>query len=73
MQKEAKIYVAGQRGQTGSAIDIKLKCKDRVVWDANKPDGTPQKLMDISKLNGLRWRPALNLAGGMLRPTGTIS
>ena len=27
-----------------------------IVWDASKPDGTPRKLMDISRLTALGWR-----------------
>jgi hypothetical protein len=29
----------------------------RLVWDASKPDGTPRKLMDVSRLAALGWRP----------------
>ena len=28
-----------------------------VEWDASKPDGTPRKLMDVSRLRGLGWAP----------------
>ena len=28
-----------------------------IVWDATRPDGTPRKLMDVSRLRGLGWAP----------------
>jgi len=37
----------------------------RVAWDASKPDGTPRKLMDTSKINALGWRPRLGLREGI--------
>ncbi len=37
----------------------------RLVFDATKPDGTPRKLLDSSKLHGLGWRPRLALADGI--------
>lgn len=39
--------------------------KGRLVFDASKPDGTPRKLLDISKLLGLGWRPRIDLAAGI--------
>ena len=29
----------------------------KIVWDTSKPDGTPRKLMDSSRLCALGWRP----------------
>ncbi len=37
----------------------------RVVTDSSKPDGTPRKLLDSSKLTGLDWRPRIALAEGL--------
>jgi GDP-L-fucose synthase len=37
----------------------------RVVWDTTKPDGTPRKLMDSSRLFGLGWRPLVDLETGI--------
>jgi GDP-L-fucose synthase len=34
-------------------------------FDAGKPDGTPRKLMDSSKLNNLGWKPSIELAEGI--------
>ena len=36
-----------------------------VEWDTDKPDGTPQKLLDISKLNKLGWRAKIELRDGI--------
>ncbi len=37
----------------------------RVTWDATKPDGTPRKLMDVSKLAALGWRAKTVLRDGI--------
>ena len=36
-----------------------------LVFDTTKPDGTPRKLLDVSRLNGLGWRPRLSLEEGI--------
>jgi GDP-L-fucose synthase len=36
-----------------------------VVWDQTKPDGTPRKLMDSSRLFALGWRPQMGLREGI--------
>ncbi|KAM1349196.1 hypothetical protein PS2_003314 [Malus domestica] len=38
----------------------------RLVWDSTKPDGTPRKLMDSSKLAGLGWAPKISLKDGLV-------
>ncbi len=35
------------------------------IWDTDKPDGTPRKLLDVSTLTGLGWRPRVDLATGI--------
>ena len=37
----------------------------RIAWDASKPDGTPRKLLDVSKLRGTGWEPQVALADGI--------
>jgi GDP-L-fucose synthase len=37
----------------------------RFVFDGSKPDGTPQKLLDISKLTALGWCPQIELETGI--------
>lgn len=39
--------------------------KGRLVFDASKPDGTPRKLMDVSRLAGMGWRARLTLHDGL--------
>lgn len=36
-----------------------------IVWDTSKPDGTPRKLMDSSRLFALGWRPQIGLEAGI--------
>ena len=36
-----------------------------IVWDTDKPDGTPRKLMDSGKLRGLGWQPKVDLEQGL--------
>jgi GDP-L-fucose synthase len=36
-----------------------------IIWDTNRPDGTPRKLMDVSKLNGLGWKHQIELSKGI--------
>jgi len=52
--RELTEIVAGAVGYTG-----------RIVWDATKPDGTPRKLMDVSKLTALGWRARTALRDGV--------
>jgi len=37
----------------------------RLVFDPSKPDGTPRKLLDTSKINALGWRPRIGLREGI--------
>ena len=38
-----------------------------IIWDTDKPDGTPRKLLDVSKLNSLGWKPSISLEEGVRR------
>lgn len=38
----------------------------RIVWDKTKPDGTPRKRLDISKLSSLGWKPKIPLMEGLV-------
>lgn len=40
--------------------------KGDLVWDSSKPDGTPRKLMDSSKLAQLGWVPKVSLHDGLV-------
>jgi GDP-L-fucose synthase len=36
-----------------------------IEWDASKPDGTPRKLLDVSRLSALGWKPSISLQEGI--------
>ena len=37
----------------------------QIQWDSSKPDGTPRKLLDTTKINSLGWVPAISLRDGI--------
>ncbi len=39
----------------------------KIIWDSSKPDGTPRKLLDVSKLKSLGWKPSITLEEGIRR------
>lgn len=39
--------------------------KGQIVWDKSKPDGTPRKLLDTTRLNQLGWQPQISLKDGL--------
>jgi GDP-L-fucose synthase len=39
--------------------------KGEIIWDSSKPDGTPRKLMDVSKMHALGWKHKVNLEAGI--------
>ncbi len=59
---------------TGKDISIKelanlvaeiIGFKGTIKWDKSMPDGTPRKLLDISRLKNLGWSPKINLKDGL--------
>jgi GDP-L-fucose synthase len=42
-----------------------IGCNTQIVWDTSKPDGTPRKLMDSSRLFALGWKPQTDLPTGI--------
>jgi GDP-L-fucose synthase len=36
-----------------------------ITWDTTKPDGTPRKLQDVSRLRQLGWKPSITLRDGI--------
>ena len=60
----------------GTGVDVTIKelaelvsetvgFQGSIVWDSSKPDGTPRKLMDVSKLNNMGWRHSIELKDGL--------
>jgi GDP-L-fucose synthase len=41
--------------------------KGDVIWDRSKPDGMPRKLLDISRLKSIGWKPEIKLREGIAR------
>ncbi len=52
--RELAKIVSGQAGYSG-----------KTLWDETKPDGTPRKVLDISRLQDLNWRPSISLETGI--------
>jgi GDP-L-fucose synthase len=58
-------------GEDLSIVDLARLVRDVVhpsatlVFDATKPDGTPRKLLDVSRLHGLGWRHRIALEQGI--------
>jgi GDP-L-fucose synthase len=36
-----------------------------ITWDTSRPDGTPRKLLDVSRIRALGWKPHVDLASGI--------
>jgi GDP-L-fucose synthase len=58
-------------GKDISVKELALLIKDivgfdgEITFDKTKPDGTPQKLLEVSKLNNLGWQPTISLKDGI--------
>lgn len=53
-----------------TVMDV-VGCKARIVFDSSKPDGTPRKLLDVSRLAALGWRARTPLRDGIARAYAT--
>lgn len=53
--------------QLAETVQRVIGFKGQIVWDSSKPDGTPRKLMDSSRLLNLGWQPQVNLEEGIRR------
>lgn len=40
--------------------------KGQIKWDTEKPDGTPRKVLDVSRIKDLGWKPTIALEQGIL-------
>jgi GDP-L-fucose synthase len=58
-------------GNDLSIMDLALLIREIVGfagdidWDASKPDGTPRKLLDVSRISNLGWHPKIDLKTGI--------
>ena len=51
------------------SIKIAKLCQynGEIIWDKSKPDGTRQKLLNVSKINSLGWEAKINIDDGIRR------
>ena len=59
--KELASIIATEIGYTGA-----------LEFDTTKPDGTPRKLLDTTKINNLGWRPSIKLQEGIRRTIAEV-
>jgi GDP-L-fucose synthase len=53
--------------ELAEAIVAEVGYDGQLIFDATKPDGTPRKLMDTSKINNLGWSFKILLGDGLLK------
>jgi GDP-L-fucose synthase len=51
--------------ETAKMIQEVVGFKGETIYDTSKPDGTPKKLLDITKINELGWQPLFSLRAGL--------
>ena len=51
----------------GELISKVVGFQGNIEWDGSKPDGTPRKLLDISRITALGWKPTISLESGIER------
>jgi GDP-L-fucose synthase len=69
-------YDSSMHLNIGSGEDLSIKelaelvadiagYKGKIKWDSSKPDGTPRKVLDVTKAKSLGWAPAISLRDGI--------
>ena len=51
--------------QLAETIQKVIGHQGEIIWDAEKPDGTPRKLMDVSKMKAMGWQYSTELEDGI--------
>ena len=73
-----RLYNGTEWVNVGTGTDLSIKelaemicsivCYEGALnWDTSKPDGTPRKLMNVSKINALGWKAKIGLREGIER------
>lgn len=55
------VTIAGFASEIAGVVGYKGK----IAYDASRPDGTPRKLLDISRIKKLGWSPKIRLRDGL--------
>ncbi|MBE8719321.1 GDP-L-fucose synthase family protein [Sphingobacterium pedocola] len=56
--------------ELAETIQVAVGHQGDIIWDSSKPDGTPRKLMDISKMHELGWKHKVELKEGIEKTYG---
>ncbi len=51
--------------ELASLVAATVGYEGRLEWDTGKPDGTPRKVLDVSRIQALGWKPAIQLSDGI--------
>jgi GDP-L-fucose synthase len=51
--------------QLAELIQATVGFQGKIEWDSSKPDGTPRKLLDVSRIKDLGWSPTISLEDGI--------
>ena len=51
--------------ELAESVAIATNFEGRIIWDTTKPDGTPKKQLDVSRLLELGWRSRIPLRDGL--------
>jgi GDP-L-fucose synthase len=71
-------YDSDQHINIGSGEDLSIKelalkvskatgFSGEIIWDSTKPDGTPRKVLDVTKIKNLGWKPSISLDEGIIQ------
>ena len=61
----SEVWAAKRVEQLAETIRDIVNPDATITWDTTKPDGTPRKLLDISRLTALGWKPSIELRDGL--------
>ena len=70
------VYNDSEIVNIGTGVDVSIKelaetiakvadFNGEIIWDTEKPDGTPRKWLDVSKIHSLGWKHKIDLKEGI--------